>query len=106
MRAIPSLLAALMAVGGLLAGCAEAPQRREAAGELVFPSPPDEPKFVFERSIYSSRDVVPRGKDAKLMQVLTGEGERVGEGLQKPYAIAVRQGRLYVSDPVAGTVKL
>lgn len=106
MRAIPSLLAALLAVGGLLAGCADAPQRREAARELVFPSPPDEPKFVFERSIYSSRDVVSKGKDAALMQVLTGEGERGGEGLQKPYAIAVRQGRLYVSDPVAGTVKL
>jgi DNA-binding beta-propeller fold protein YncE len=106
MRAIPSLLAALLAACGLLAGCADAPQKREAARELVFPSPPDEPKFVFERSIYSSRDVVPKGKDAALMQVLTGEGERGGEGLQKPYAIAVRQGRLYVSDPVAGTVKL
>lgn len=106
MRAIRSLIAALIAVGGLLAGCADAPQRREAARELVFPSPPDQPKFVFERSIYTSHDVVPKGKDAALMQVLTGEGERGGEGLQKPYAIAVRQGRLYVSDPVAGTVKL
>lgn len=96
-----------MAVVGLLAGCADAPQKREeVARELVFPSPPDEAKFVFERSIYSSRDVVPTGKDAKLMQVLTGETGGGGEGLQKPYAIAVRQGRLYVSDPVAATVKL
>lgn len=106
MRAIGPLFAALTIAAGLLAGCAEAPQRREAARELVFPSPPDEPKFVFERSIYSSRDVLAKAKDAALMQVLTGEGERGGEGLQKPYAVAVREGRLYVSDPVAGTVKL
>jgi sugar lactone lactonase YvrE len=106
MRAIRRTLLVFASIGLLLGGCADAPQRREAARELVFPSPPDAPRFVFERSIYSSRDVIPKAKDAALMQVLTGETERVGEGLQKPYAIAVRQGRLYVSDPVAGTVKL
>lgn len=106
MSAIRSFALALVSAGALLAGCAEAPARRDAARELVFPSPPDEPRFVFERSIYSSRDVLPAQKDAALLRALTGEGERGGEGLQKPYGIAVRQGRLYVSDPVAGTVKL
>lgn len=106
MSALGHLLLLSLAVSGLLAGCAEAPQRREAPRELVFPSPPDEPKFVFERSIYSSRDVLPVRKDAALRQILTGEAEQGGEGLQKPYAIAARQGRVYVSDPVAGTVKL
>jgi DNA-binding beta-propeller fold protein YncE len=106
MRTTAFLVLATALVGALLAGCAEAPQRREPTRDLVFPSPPDEPKFVFERSIYSSRDVLAREKDAGLRQVLTGEAERGGEGLQKPYAIAVREGRLYVSDPVAGTVKL
>ena len=106
MRAIRHLSLLLVGIGSLMAGCAEAPQRREAPRELVFPSPPDEPKFVFERSLYSSRDVLPARKDAALRQILTGEAEQGGEGLQKPYAIAARQGRIYVSDPVAGTVKL
>lgn len=106
MSAIRSFVLAAAAVAALLTGCAEAPTRRDPARELVFPSPPDAPRFVFERSIYSSRDVLPAQKDAALMRALTGEGERGGEGLQKPYGIAVRQGRLYVSDPVAGTVKL
>jgi DNA-binding beta-propeller fold protein YncE len=105
-RTVPSLVLAVAAAVGLLAGCAQAPQKQESLRELVFPSPPDEAKFVFERSIYSSRDVLARKADANLRQVLTGEAERGGEGLQKPYAVAVREGRLYVSDPVSGTVKL
>jgi DNA-binding beta-propeller fold protein YncE len=98
--------AIVLGIALVAAGCAEAPKRAEETRQLVFPSPPDEPKYVFERSIYSSKDVIAGQKDAALMKVLTGEGERGGEGLQKPYGIAVRQGRLYVSDPVAATVKM
>lgn len=93
-------------IAGLMAGCAEAPQKREEARELVFPSPPDEARFVFERSLVSSGDVVEKDKNSLLRQALTGEGDRGGEGMQKPYGIAVREGRVYVSDPVAQSVKL
>ncbi|MBI3374956.1 MAG: 6-bladed beta-propeller [Betaproteobacteria bacterium] len=94
------------ALAGLLTGCAETPQKREAVRELVFPSPPDEARFVFERSIYTSADVLEKDKNSLLRQALTGEGERGGEGMQKPYGIAVREGRVYVTDPVAQSVKL
>lgn len=93
-------------LAGLMVGCAEAPRKSEAARELVFPSPPDEARFVFERSIYSSADVLDKDKNSLLRQALTGDDGRSGEGMQKPYGIAVREGRLYVTDPVSQSVKL
>lgn len=91
-----------------LGGCAEGPKRVETGKpqQLVFPAPPDEPRFLFERSIYSSGDVVEREKGAALRQILTGEAERGGEGVAKPHGVAVRRGRVYVSDSVAASVKV
>lgn len=85
----------------VLASCAavtEAPVRR--AAPLVFPPPPDEPRFVYERTIYSSADVVADEPGANLRRLVTGE-QRRAQALSKPYAIAVFRGRLYVSDTVA-----
>lgn len=86
-----------------LAACApmpDAPERRPEAAPLVFPSPPDAPRFFYERSLYGSRSVVPEEENSKLRQLLTGEGPRGGEGLGKPYAVAVFQGRVFVTDTV------
>ena len=98
-RALP-LLAACLALA--LAACAPLPQAPEQkpadAASLVFPPPPDEPRFVYERSLYGSADVVPEDENSKLRQLLTGEGAKSGEGLAKPYAVAVFQGRGFVSD--------
>lgn len=85
-----------------LAACApmpEAPEKKPvAAAPLVFPAPPDEPRFVFERSLYGSASVVSEDENSRLRQILTGEGPKSGEGLVKPYAVAVFQGRVFVSD--------
>lgn len=83
-----------------LAGCmsASAPQSREAARETpIFPPPPDEPRFIYERSLYSSADVVPDESASKFKRLVTGEQVQ-GEGLAKPYGIAVHRGRVYVGD--------
>lgn len=92
----------------LLAGCGEVAVRQEArpARELVFPSPPDEPRFYFERSLYTSADVVEKEKGSALRQLLTGEAERGGEGVAKPHGVAVRRGRVYVADSVASAVRV
>lgn len=106
MRTMRFCFLCCLVLAGLMTGCAEAPRKPEVARELVFPSPPDEARFVFERSIYSSADVLEKDKNALLRQMLTGEGERGGEGMQKPFGIAVREGRVYVTDPIAQSVKL
>ena len=101
------LLPALVAVLLVLAGCAPAPVAPPATAprELVFPPPPDEARFVFERSIRSSADIVPDDPGSELRRLVTGEEAR-GDPLSKPYAIAATRGRLYVSDTVARFVRL
>ena len=72
---------------------------------LIFPSPPDEPRYVYERSIYGSGDVMQDDSSTSLRRMVTGEG-RSSDGLGKPYAVAVHQGRVYVSDSAERFIKV
>jgi len=103
-----SLLAGLAwtAAGGL-GGCMLPPAAPVAApADLpVFPPPPDEPRFHFERSIRSSADILPGSQASQLRRFVTGE-QVVGEPLVKPYAVAVWRGRIFVSDTVARHVRV
>ena len=105
MRAV--LLACAAAVMCLVvASCAPVPQRAAPAKPalLVFPAPPDEPRFVYEWTLYSSADVVVEDRDSQFRRLITGES-RSGTGLAKPYAVAVHQGRIFLSDSVERFVK-
>jgi len=95
------------AIAWLLAACAPVQQKAPPAKpvQLVFPAPPDEPRFVYERTIYSSADVVGETREAQLRRMITGES-RAGTALSKPYAIAVHQGRIFLSDSVDRFVKV
>lgn len=97
------LVAALAAI----AGCAPVQERADAdkPSLLIYPPPPDEPRYAYERTIYGSADVTPRKNDAALKRALTGELER-SEGLVKPYAVAVHRGRIFVSDSADRFVKV
>ena len=83
----------------LLAGCATEAPRVAPLAPPVFPPAPDQPRFYYERSLYSSADVIKDGKNAELRRMLTGE-PRTGDGLGKPYGVAAYKGRVYVSDTV------
>ena len=88
-----------------LAGCAGPPPQPAEQAVVAFPPPPDEPRFFFERSFYSSADMVPDESGSSLRRLVTGESRR-GEGFAKPYAVAVRGGRIYLSDSVERFVKV
>lgn len=105
------LVAGALAVGVIsllgLSGCA--PEQKAQTDfavrrDMVYPPPPDPPRFVFERAIYSSADVVPL-KDDALRRTIVGDADRF-EGLSKPYAIAVHRGKIYVSDSADRYVKV
>ncbi len=100
--AVVGIAAALFVVG-----CAQVPQEQGGkAFEIpVYPPPPDAPRVVWERTLHSSADVVLDEKDGSLRRLVTGE-LRSGEGLAKPYGVAVRKGRVYVSDTVSRSVVL
>lgn len=97
-----AVLAWLLSLGG----CAGAPlPDAKAPREIVFPPPPEPARFVYERTIRSSADILPEDGAGELRRLVTGE-QAGGEPLSKPYAIAAYRGRLYVSDTVARFVRV
>lgn len=93
------ILAAVLALGGCAMSGKKADEEKKHPDNLTFPPPPDEPRFYYERSLHSSADVKVDTDADKLRRALTGESKR-GEGLAKPYGIAVQHGRVYVGDTV------
>lgn len=90
-----------LALAVTLSACAPSPEKKDDKPFTapVFPAPPDEPRFYWERAIYGSADVTPEDPKAQLRRRLTGE-MRIGQGMDKPYGVAVSQGRVYVGDTV------
>ncbi len=86
------LLLCMALVAALLYSCAP-PERKEQA--LVFyPEPPELPRVQFLASYDGSKDIVPEKTAFDVF--LTGkEG---GTVLQKPYGVAVYDGKIYVCD--------
>jgi DNA-binding beta-propeller fold protein YncE len=98
-------LAFALAGALLLGGCAATPEMQPAQPmTLVFPPPPDEARFYYERSIYGSHSIADL-EDSKLRTILTGQGAST-ELLTKPYAVAVSKGRVFVSDSVDRYIKV
>lgn len=98
------ILAAALALSGCMMAMPESKDTSKASpDELIFPPPPDEPRFYYERSIFSSADVKPDTTTDKLRRALTGE-LITGEGLAKPYSVAVHHGRIFVGDTVRRSV--
>jgi DNA-binding beta-propeller fold protein YncE len=96
-----ALLGAVQLLGvAMLVACVAPPPARVVITPPVFPPPPDEPRFIYERTLYSNLDVISRDNSrSAFQQLLTGEGDtQYGEGLGKPYGVAVYHGRVFVSD--------
>lgn len=92
----------------ILAACApmrDTPLAEAKREQIVYPAPPDPPRYVYERTLYGSADILPPTTDGAFKRMLTGDMER-SEGLAKPYAIAVHRGRIFVSDSAERFVKV
>jgi len=103
---IKPLFVSLFAISIAVSGCmmsksASDKDKQKEAGDdrLVYPIPPEEPRFYYEKTIKSSADVLPDSDEDKLRRSLTGERLQ-GEGFAKPYGIAVHRGRIFVGDTV------
>lgn len=98
-----------------LSACAQVPNSSKQVenAPLVFPSPPDQARFFFERTIFSNRDIASIGNKKStsmgfVKELLVGE-ETTGPNtaaLWKPYAIAVHRGRIFVSEPASRVIKV
>lgn len=87
----------------LLPGCSTAPPKETFDKAPVFPAPPDEPRFIYERTLQTNEDVEKLTGLQRLKVLATGRSPEV-QGLVKPYGVAVRQGRVYVTDTAQGAV--
>ena len=81
----------------LVTGCASAPQPMAQIEIPVFPPPPADARFIFERSLTNSADVELESEESQFRRLITGEA-RTGVGLGKPFGVTAHQGRVFVSD--------
>lgn len=87
-----------------LSGCATTPVEAPAA-PLVFPSPPAEPRFFFERSLRFNDNVQQPAAADKFKRFISGGAKEV-RGLVKPFDVAAYHGRIYVTDSIQKLVVL
>lgn len=87
----------------MIAACAaprEAPKPIEAP---VYPPPPEEPRYFYDRTIFSSGDVIEDTSGDQFRRFATGESA-LGRGLDKPFGVVAANGRIFVGDTVARRV--
>jgi len=88
----------------LLQSCASTSEIEPQALEpLYFPPPPEQPRFVFERTLQSSAQLESTSTQGQLKNLLTGITES-GTAMSKPFDVAVCNGIIFVSDTVLRTV--
>jgi DNA-binding beta-propeller fold protein YncE len=93
-------LALVGATSVFLSGCASTPAAPEAKLKdfyAFWPPPPAEPRIQFIRSFSLSTDVAPARASA-LDRAIFGEEAQTAIDIQKPYGVAMRDGRIYVCD--------
>ena len=89
----------------LLAACASTMEEKAEAPEvLVWPSPPDLPRFAYETTLRSVADIAVDSEDMALRRQLTGETQSNAPAMSKPFGVAARNGKIYVTDTVARNV--
>lgn len=99
---------ASVSLAALLVACAGVPDKAVSIskGPLVWPQPPDQPRFAYETVLRSPADIaVPELDKDKFMRELAGmPGVSERPVFEKPAAIAARQGRIYVADTSTETI--
>jgi len=92
-------------VVSLLVACAAGPQTSQQwdSVQIVYPPPPDQPRFYFERTITGSADFEIVNSETKWRRALTGE-VATSAGFSKPFDVEVCQGIVFVSDSVSRQV--
>jgi DNA-binding beta-propeller fold protein YncE len=97
-------LVTIAALALLLGACSSTPPQPEADLEVpVYPAKPDTPRFIFERTLRYNSNVETPSRMEQLRRYATG-AEQDTKGLVKPFGVAARHGRVYVTDTVQRSV--
>lgn len=99
---IKALLLVLFTLS-LVAACATKPPVQFTPP--VYPPPPDEPRFIYERTLRINEDIQQASGFERWRELATGRTEQV-RGLVKPYGLVARKGRVYVTDTAQSAILL
>ncbi len=97
------ILILLSCITLIIAACSTTPEQPKASAPIVFPPAPDQPRFIYERTLIYSSDVEQLSSLERFKSFATGTSLKV-KGLVKPYGVSVHQGRVFVTDTVQRTV--
>lgn len=90
----------------VLASCGEAPVKEtepEKPATLFYPSLPDSPRIQYLTTFSKAEDVLEKGEESVLAKFVLGEVDPEDvEGPNKPYGVAISEGKIYVVDTRGG----
>lgn len=101
MKLLPILFAASILA---LTGCATT--KTPDFVPLVYPAAPQEPRFMYERTFFSSADVAEKSSLSSRFKSFATGSSKASQGFIKPYGVAVHRGRIYVTDSRQGTITM
>lgn len=84
----------------LLHGCQGPLQsnKRDAPDRLLWPAPPERPRFAYEFTLRAPADIAGDQNEARVLEALTGARPSQTPAFSKPAGVAARNGRIYVTD--------
>ena len=98
MKAFRLMRAALVLVAVVIAGCAATPPERRESEHTFYPPLPQPPRIQHLATYSGERDFA--APDSQFAKFVLGE-EKNPRGLQRPYGVAMFEGKLYVADSKA-----
>lgn len=104
-RHLPLATVLLILATVLLTACGTQPVKPVEGPPPVFPAPPDAPRFIYERTLTFSDNVEQTTAGDRFRLFALGE-KRSAKALVKPFGVAVRHGRVYVTDTAQRVVAL
>ncbi|MGC2047094.1 MAG: hypothetical protein WA635_00565, partial [Gallionella sp.] len=95
----------LPAFACLLAACSTVEEKKPFDGPLIWPQPPDRPRFAYETMLRSPADIALVTDELKLREKLTGlQAASDKPVMDKPSSIVARNGKIYVADTGSNTI--
>lgn len=92
-----------------LCACATPPADKDGKQtkvQMLWPAPPDQPRFEYQITLRSSADIVPESKDVKWEKLLTGREFRNSPIIYKPSGIAAHGGLIYLAEPASKSINV
>lgn len=88
----------------LLPGCAV--KMGKQTEKVYWPKPPEMPRYVHEANIHNELDIQQVSSSERLRRAVIGADPKAKAAFVKPFDVAVRHGRIVVSDTMANTLHL